>query len=60
MIKYRLGLDIGIGSIGWAIISGDSKAARIENFGVRIFESGELDQLGKDRKSQQRRGFRGT
>ncbi|KAF5087255.1 CRISPR-associated endonuclease Cas9 [anaerobic digester metagenome] len=60
MMKYRLGLDIGIGSIGWAIISGDSKAARIENFGVRIFESGELDQLGKDRKSQQRRGFRGT
>ncbi|WKY44899.1 type II CRISPR RNA-guided endonuclease Cas9 [Eubacteriaceae bacterium ES2] len=59
-MKYRLGLDIGIGSIGWAVISGDKNAARIENFGVRIFESGEIDQLGKDRKSQQRRGFRGT
>ncbi|MDI3536383.1 MAG: CRISPR-associated endonuclease Csn1 [Eubacteriaceae bacterium] len=58
-MKYRLGLDIGIGSIGWAVISGDKNAARIENFGVRIFESGEIDQLGKDRKSQQRKAFRG-
>ena len=59
MLKYRLGLDIGIGSIGWAIISGDSKVARIENFGVRIFESGE-DPRQNERKSQQRRGFRGA
>ncbi len=58
-MKYRIGLDIGIGSIGWAVISGDRDNARIEDFGVRIFDSGEKNS-GKDRKSQERRGFRGT
>lgn len=55
--KVRFGLDIGIGSIGWCIISGEKEMAKIEDFGVRIFESGEIKN-GKDRKSQQRRGFR--
>lgn len=59
---YGFGLDIGIGSVGWAVISEDEKGenGRIENFGSRIFESGELDNMGKDRKSQERRGFRGV
>lgn len=59
---YGIGLDIGIGSVGWAVISADEKGenGRIENFGSRIFESGELDNMGKDRKSQERRGFRGV
>lgn len=55
MINYILGLDIGIGSVGWAVINIDKR--RIEDFGVRIFDSGELKN-GKDRKSQQRRGNR--
>ncbi len=58
-MNYRLGLDIGIGSIGWAVISGNSENARIEDFGVRIFDSGEKNN-GKDRKSQERRSLRRT
>ncbi len=58
-MNYRIGLDIGIGSIGWAVIAGDQKESYIEDFGVRIFDSGESNN-GKDRKSQERRGFRGT
>ncbi len=56
MINYILGLDIGIGSIGWAAINLDEQ--RIEDFGVRIFDSGESNN-GKDRLSQDRRRFRG-
>ena len=52
--EYRIGLDIGIGSIGWAVISGDGKTGRIEDFGTRIFDSGENPD-GKSRKSQDRR-----
>lgn len=55
-MKYILGLDIGIGSVGWAVIRNDDYK-RIEDFGVRLFESGESNN-GKDRSSQERRGFR--
>ena len=55
-VKYVLGLDIGIGSVGWAVIRCDGEA-RIEDFGVRIFDSGENSHK-KSRKSQERRGFR--
>jgi len=52
------GLDIGIGSVGWAVVrTGDN--ARIEDCGVRVFDSGE-QTFQSDRKSQQRRGFRAT
>lgn len=54
----RIGMDIGIGSIGWCVISGKKEKAKIEDFGVRIFDSGELEKYGKNRKSQERRGFR--
>ena len=56
MINYILGLDIGIGSVGWAAINLDKQ--RIEDFGVRIFDSGESNN-GKDRLSQERRRYRG-
>lgn len=56
-MNYIIGLDVGIGSIGWSVIRNDENCKRIEDFGVRIFDSGELDQ-GKSRKSQERRGFR--
>lgn len=54
-MNHIIGLDIGIGSIGWSVINIDKR--RIEDCGVRIFETGE----DKDRKSncQNRRGARG-
>ncbi len=58
-MTYRIGLDIGIGSVGWAVISGSKEEAKIEDFGVRIFDSGESNG-GKDRKSQDRRHHRGS
>ena len=55
-MNYYLGLDIGIGSVGWAILNLDK--IRIEDFGVRLFDSGE-DQRKNERYSQQRRRYRG-
>ena len=58
--KFRIGLDIGIGSGGWAVISYTNREdARIEDFGSRIFVSGELND-GRARTSQERRVFRGV
>lgn len=42
--KYVLGLDLGIASIGWAILNLDRK--RIEDLGVRTFSESE-DRRGK-------------
>lgn len=54
-----LGLDVGIGSLGWAVI--DEDARRIDDLGVRIFESGEEGATkAADRASQVRRGYRST
>lgn len=54
-----LGLDVGIGSCGWAVI--DEDARRIDDLGVRIFESGEEGATkAADRASQVRRGYRST
>ena len=36
-MTYTLGLDIGIGSIGWAVIN--QQKGKLEDMGVRIFES---------------------
>lgn len=38
-MKYTIGLDIGIASVGWAVINNDTN--RIENLGVRIFKKAE-------------------
>lgn len=58
-LNYVIGLDIGIGSVGWAAINLDKR--RIEESGVRLFDSGEvLDQNKRKRTSQQRRGYRST
>ena len=52
-----LGLDVGIGSLGWAVIDQDQR--RIVDLGVRIFESGEEIENGKKvRTSQVRRSYR--
>lgn len=54
-----LGLDVGIGSLGWAVV--DEDARRIDDLGVRIFESGEEGaSKAADRASQIRRGYRST
>lgn len=54
-----IGLDVGIGSLGWAVI--DEEARRIDDLGVRIFESGEEGATkAADRASQIRRGYRST
>lgn len=61
MRKFGIGLDIGIGSVGFAVLSwSNDEDARIEHVGARLFESGELGKPtgGKNRKSQERRGFR--
>ena len=57
MKRYIIGADVGIGSVGWSVINLDEQ--RIEDFGVRLFDSGEIvDSNHKKRKSQKRRAFR--
>lgn len=55
-INYRLGLDIGIASVGWAVINLDKK--RIEDLGVRIFQAAEHPKDGAS-LAQPRRLARG-
>lgn len=43
-IDYRLGLDIGITSVGWSVINLDKQ--RIEDLGVRIFNAAENPKDG--------------
>ncbi len=43
-MKYSLGLDIGITSVGWAVIDEDKQ--RIHDLGVRIFERAENPKDG--------------
>lgn len=47
-MRYTLGLDIGISSIGWAILENDvnGEPFKIENLGVRIFEKAEQPKTG--------------
>lgn len=46
---YTLGLDIGIASIGWAVLGNDEDGTpnRIIDLGVRIFESAEVQKTGE-------------
>ena len=43
-MKYSLGLDIGISSIGWAVVNLEKN--RIEDLGVRLFTSAERPKDG--------------
>lgn len=56
-MNYIMGLDIGIGSVGWAVLNLDKN--RIEDLGVRIFETGE-DLKAQKRESQKRREKRSS
>lgn len=46
---YTLGLDIGIASIGWAVLGNDEDGTpnRIIDLGVRVFESAEVQKTGE-------------
>ena len=55
-LQYILGLDIGIESVGWAVIR-CAPTYRIEDAGVRLFATTEQKQ-GKSNTNQDRRIFR--
>ncbi|WP_286641812.1 hypothetical protein [Spiroplasma ixodetis] len=57
--KYYLGLDLGISSVGWAVIAEENKDYYIDDFGVRLFECSENAKDGRT-NAEQRRGFRGS
>ncbi len=47
--KYILGLDLGIASVGWAIvlIDDDEELLGLLDFGVRTFEKAEMPERGE-------------
>lgn len=47
-MNYRIGLDIGITSVGWAVIENDEygKAIKIVDLGARIFDAAETPKDG--------------
>lgn len=56
---YRIGFDIGIGSVGWAVLENDpvtEEPIRILKFGVRTFSPNEVEKTGestaKDRREK--------
>lgn len=66
-MKYIIGLDLGTTSIGWAVVDNDKN--KIEDLGVRLFESAENPYDGKSlaeprrlarsmRRRLARRGYR--
>lgn len=47
-MKYRIGLDIGIASVGWSVIEHDSREnpCRIVDLGARLFDAAENPKNG--------------
>lgn len=47
-MDYRIGLDIGIASVGWAVLENDKndEPKRIVDLGVRIFDVAEVPKTG--------------
>ena len=45
---YALGLDIGIGSVGWAVLQNDANGEpiRVQVLGVRVFDKAEHPKTG--------------
>jgi len=59
---YRIGLDIGIGSVGWAVLENDpitEEPNRILQVGVRTFSPNEVDKTGES-TAKARRESRGS
>lgn len=48
-LNYRIGLDIGIASVGWAVLENDShdEPFRIIDLGVRTFDAAEQPKTGE-------------
>lgn len=62
-MNYRIGLDIGISSIGWSVIENDENEhpARIVDLGVRLFSPAEINNKGENKPlALDRRIARGT
>lgn len=62
-MNYRIGLDIGISSIGWSVIENDENehSARIVDLGVRLFSPAEINNKGENKPlALDRRIARGT
>ena len=61
-MDYKIGLDLGIASVGWAVLQTDKNGEpiRIENLGSRIFDKAENPKDGSSLASQRReaRGVR--
>ena len=47
--NYRIGLDIGIASVGWAVLENNSQdePIRILDLGVRVFDVAEVPKTGE-------------
>ena len=60
-LDYRIGLDIGIASVGWAVLENNSKdePIRIVDLGVRLFEAAEVPKTGAA-LAEERRNARTT
>ena len=54
---YALGLDIGIGSVGWAVLRNqpNGEPDRIQDLGVRIFDKAEQPNQASERSGLQSR-----
>lgn len=48
-LDYRIGLDIGIASVGWAVLqnNSDDEPVHIVDLGVRIFDKAEIPKTGE-------------
>lgn len=59
-LRYTLGLDIGIASVGWAVLENniDGEPIKIERLGVRIFDKAEQPKTGAS-LAEPRREVRG-
>ncbi len=59
---YKIGLDLGVGSVGWAVLKTDElgNPIKIENLGSRIFDKAENPKDGSSLASKRReaRGVR--
>lgn len=60
-MNYRIGLDIGIASVGWAVVENDmqDEPKKLVKAGVRIFDTAEVPKTGAS-LAQPRREARGT
>lgn len=61
-MRYKIGLDLGVGSVGWAVLKTDEQGnpIKIEDLGSRIFDKAENPKDGSSLASKRReaRGIR--